>query len=79
MTDWPSSILSRVVVYTKRSAAAPRLRKAIQQYNTVRPHEALDYDTRERVYGSCLMLPSADLDGLKLAGWAEAARVRSRS
>lgn len=53
--------------------ASPRiLRKAIaayiQQYNTVRPQEALDYDTPEHVYDSSFPTPSADLDSLSLAG-----------
>ncbi len=48
------------------------LRKAIsayiRQYNTLRPHEALDYLTPEQVYQSCFAPRSADLDSLVLAG-----------
>ena len=40
----------------------------IQQYNTVRPHQALDYRTPEAVYRSRFTTPSADLDSLNLAG-----------
>ena len=48
------------------------LRKAvaayIQQYNTVRPHQALEYKTPESVYQSCFASQATDLDSLVLAG-----------
>ena len=48
------------------------LRKAIsvyiQQYNTVRPHQALGYKTPESVYQSCFASQATDLDSLVLAG-----------
>lgn len=59
-------------LYVNEYASPRMLRKAIaayiQQYNTVRPHEALDYDTPEHVYASSFPTPSADLDSLSLAG-----------
>lgn len=48
------------------------LRKAIsvyiQQYNTVRLHQALEYKTPESVYQSCFASQATDLDSLVLAG-----------
>ena len=48
------------------------LRKAIsvyiQQYNTVRPHQALEYKPPESVYQSCFASQDTDLDSLVLAG-----------
>ena len=48
------------------------LRKAIsvyiQQYNTVRPHQAMEYKTPESVYQSCFASQATDLDSLVLAG-----------
>ena len=48
------------------------LRKAIsvyiQQYNTVRPHQALEYKTPASVYQSCFASQATDLDSLVLAG-----------
>lgn len=48
------------------------LRKAIsvyiQQYNTLRPHQALEYKTPESVYRSCFASQATDLDSLVLAG-----------
>ena len=48
------------------------LRKAIsvyiQQYNTVRPHQALEYKTPESIYQSCFASQATDLDSLVLAG-----------
>ena len=40
----------------------------IQQYNIVRPHEALDYDTPKYVYKNSFPMPSAGLDSLSLVG-----------
>ena len=40
----------------------------IQQYNTVRPHQALENRTPEAVYCSCFATPTADLDSLDQAG-----------
>ena len=40
----------------------------IQQYNTVRPHQALEYKTPESVYQSCFASQATDLDSLVLAG-----------
>lgn len=55
-------------LYVNEYASPRMLRKAIaayiQQYNTVRPQEALDYDTLEHVYDSSFPTPSADLDSL---------------
>ncbi len=40
----------------------------IEQYNTVRPHQALGNQTPEAVYGAVFAIPSADLDSLAQAG-----------
>ena len=59
-------------IYLNEYPSPKALRKAvalyIQQYNTVRPHQALGYETPEAVYGSCFASPAADLDSLVLAG-----------
>lgn len=60
-------------LYVNEYASPRMLRKAIaayiQQYNAVRPHEALDYDTPEHVYAAgSFPTPSAGLDSLSLAG-----------
>ena len=59
-------------IYINEYENPKALRRAIgayiQQYNTVRPHQALDYNTPESVYQSCFAPPSADLDSLNLAG-----------
>jgi len=59
-------------IYLNEYDSPRALRKAIsayiRQYNTLRPHEALDYLTPEEVYHSCFALHSADLDSLGLAG-----------
>ena len=59
-------------IYTNEYENPKALRKTIgtyiQQYNTVRPHQALDYRTPEAVYRSRFTTPSADLDSLNLAG-----------
>ena len=59
-------------IYINEYENPKALRRAIgayiQQYNAVRPHQALDYNTPESVYRSCFAPPSADLDSLNLAG-----------
>ena len=59
-------------IYINEYENPKALRRAIgayiQQYNTVRPHQSLDYNTPESVYQSCFAPPSADLDSLNLAG-----------
>ena len=59
-------------IYPNEYPTPRALRKAIsvyiQQYNTVRPHQALGYETPEAVYRSCFASPTADLDSLVLAG-----------
>lgn len=59
-------------IYLNEYPTPRALRKAvaayIQQYNTVRPHQALGYETPEAVYRSCFASPTADLDSLVLAG-----------
>ena len=59
-------------IYLNEYPTPRALRKAIgayiQQYNTVRPHQALGYETPEAAYGSCFASPAADLDSLVLAG-----------
>ena len=59
-------------IYLNEHPTPRALRKAvaayIQQYNTVRPHQALGYETPEAVYRSCFASPTADLDSLVLAG-----------
>ncbi len=59
-------------IYLNEYDSPRALRKAIsayiRQYNTLRPHEALDYLTPEEVYHSCFAPRSADLDSLGLAG-----------
>lgn len=59
-------------IYLNEYDSPRALRKAIsayiRQYNTLRPHEALDYLTPEEVYHSCFALHPAGLDSLGLAG-----------
>ncbi len=59
-------------IYPNEYGSPRELRKAIrayiEQYNTVRPHQALHYQTPEQVYHSCFASPTADLDRLGLAG-----------
>lgn len=59
-------------LYVNEYTSPRMLRKAIaayiQQYNTVRPHETLCYDTPKHVYDSSFRTPSAGLDSLSLAG-----------
>lgn len=58
-------------IYLNEYPSPRTLRKAIgayiQQYNTVRLHQSLDYETPEAVYRSCFAPPAADLDSLVLA------------
>ena len=44
------------------------IRNYIDQYNTLRPHEALDYETPANVFNRHFASVSADLDSLTLAG-----------
>lgn len=44
------------------------LRNYIDQYNTLRPHEALDFQTPSTVFTQHFASASADLDSLALAG-----------
>lgn len=59
-------------IYLNEYPTPRALRKAIgayiHQYNTVRPHQALGYETPEAVYRSCFASSAADLDSLVLAG-----------
>lgn len=59
-------------IYINEYENPKALRRAIgayiQQYNAVRPHQALDYNTPKSVYQSCFAPSSADLDSLNLAG-----------
>ena len=59
-------------IYLNEYPTPRALRKAIsvyiQQYNTVRPHQALEYKTPESVYQSCFASQATDLDSLVLAG-----------
>ena len=59
-------------IYLNEYASPKALRQAVhayvQQYNTVRPHQALENRTPERVYESCFAAPSAGLDSLEQAG-----------
>lgn len=43
------------------------IRQYISDYNTLRPHEALDYETPEEIYNSCFALSSAGFDRTPLA------------
>ena len=57
-------------IYINEYESHKMLRKAIaayiQQYNSVRPHETLDYCTPEATYRSCFHSPDAVLDSLSL-------------
>ena len=59
-------------IYLNEYPSPRTLRKAIrayiQQYNTVRPHQALEYTPPESVYQSCFASQATDLDSLVLAG-----------
>ena len=63
--------LKTELIYVNEFRSPRELRRAIRQYisdyNTLRPHEALDYATPETVYNSCFALNSAGLDGTRLA------------
>ena len=64
--------LKTAEIYLNEYASPKALRQAVhayvQQYNTVRPHQALENRTPERVYESCFAAPSAGLDSLEQAG-----------
>lgn len=59
--------LKTELIYVNEFRSPKELRQAIQQYvsdyNTLRPHEALDYETPEEAYLSCFAPLSAGLDG----------------
>lgn len=59
-------------IYPNEFESPRALRKAIrtyiEQYNTLRPHEALDYDTPKSVYDRYFAPVTAGLDNLSLAG-----------
>lgn len=58
-------------IYINEFHSPKELRQAIRQYvreyNTLRPHEALDYDTPENVYLSCFAPTAAGLDRTSMA------------
>ena len=58
-------------IYINEFHSPKELRQAIRQYvreyNTLRPHEALDYDTPENVYLSCFVPTAAGLDRTSMA------------
>ncbi len=54
--------------YESPRALRKAIRAYIEQYNVVRPHEALDYETPHKVYTSSFTPTSAGLDNLALAG-----------
>ena len=72
--QWKRSIqgLKTEEIYLNEYPSPRTLRKAIrayiQQYNTVRPHQALEYNPPESVYQSCFASQATDLDSLVLAG-----------
>ena len=64
--------LKTELIYINEFHSPRELRQAIRQYvrdyNTLRPHQALDYQTPDHVYLACFASPSADLDRTPLAG-----------
>ena len=63
--------LKTELIYVNEFLSPRQLRQAIRQYvydyNTLRPHEALDYATPEQTYLACFASPSAGLDRTPLA------------
>ena len=64
------SIMARIDLneYPNPRALRKAISVYIQQYNTVRPHQALEYKTPKSVYQSCFASQATDLDSLVLAG-----------
>lgn len=64
--------LKTELIYINEFHSPRELRQAIRQYvrdyNTLRPHQALDYQTPEHVYLAGFASPSADLDRTPRAG-----------
>lgn len=54
--------------YESPRALRQAIRAYIQQYNTTRPHQALDNRTPEAVYHNCFATPCADVNCLERAG-----------
>lgn len=63
--------LKTELIYVNEFRSPKQLRQAIRQYvndyNTLRPHEALDYETPEGAYLACFAPLSADLDRTPMA------------
>lgn len=63
--------LKTELIYVNEFHSPKELRQAIRQYvndyNTLRPHEALDYETPEEAYLACFAPPAAGLDRTPLA------------
>ena len=63
--------LKTELIYINEFRSPRELRQAIRQYvcdyNTLRPHQALDYQTPEDAYPACFAPPSAGLDRTPLA------------
>lgn len=63
--------LKTELIYVNEFRSPKELRQAIRQYvddyNTLRPHEALDYETPEDTYLACFAPLSADLDRTPMA------------
>ncbi len=63
--------LKTELIYVNEFRSPRELRRAIRQYigdyNTLRPHQALGYETPEVVYNGCFALNSAGLDRTPLA------------
>ena len=59
---------SKIIIFHLLFAPFKVISVYIQQYNTVRPHQALEYKTPESVYQSCFASQATDLDSLVLAG-----------
>ena len=63
--------LKTELIYVNEFRSPKQLRQEIRQYisdyNTLRPHQALDYETPEDVYSACFAPPSAGLDRTPLA------------